>query len=238
VEGKYCVLVANLYLRQNKEHFEIIQGLTNRFFAIVHKAAGENGATLLSNNAGLKELRLVCPGGVEAARAAMEAIARIDEHNAKSPMTERLDVSFFVHYTQMGFGICGDGERYVPALISAELDDMLCRCEDFRRLSSRLIVTGPAYEVLDADEYYHRFIGYADSTGESEGRHKLYDFYDSSSPNLIRLLNETLDAFNKAMELYEQKRYYDAKNMFAMVLRENQYDNVARHYIFQCERKL
>jgi hypothetical protein len=236
VEGKYCVLVANLYPRQGRMDFEGMQELTNNFFAIIHKASGEHGATLLSDSAGLRDLRLICPDGDAAVGAAMEAIARIDEYNAKCSIAQRLDVSFFLHYTRMGFGICGDGERYVPALISAELDDTLARCEDFRRLSSRLIVTGAAYAVLDAGKYFHRFIGFA--TDDEEQENGLYDFYDSGSPTAIRLLNETLSAFDKAMMLYLQKRYYDAKNMFAIVLRENQYDNVARHYVFQCEKKL
>jgi HAMP domain-containing protein len=236
VEGKYCVLVANLYPRQGRMDFDGMREITNNFFAIIHKASGEHGATLLSDSAGLRDLRLICPDGDAAVGAAMEAIARIDEYNAKCPISQRLDVSFFLHYTPMGFGICGDGERYVPALISAELDDTLARCEPFRRLSSRLIVTGAAYEVLDAGKYFHRFIGYA--SDDEEQQNGLYDFYDSGSPTAIRLLNDTLSAFNKAMILYLQKRYYDAKNMFAVVLRENQYDNVTRHYIFQCEKKL
>ncbi len=236
VEGKYCVLVANLYSRQPKVDFESARERINCFFAIVHRAAGENGATLLSDSAGLGDLRLLCPDGNAAARAAMEAIARIDEHNAKCDIAQRLSVSFFLHHTVLGFGICGDGERYVPAMISSELDEILALCEEFRRFSSRLIVTEAAYKTLDASGYFHRFIGFV--SGADEATTGLYDFYDSSSPGTIRLLNETLGAFNKGMELYSQKRFYDAKNMFAIVLRENQYDNVARHYVFQCERKL
>ncbi|MDR2908800.1 MAG: HAMP domain-containing protein [Oscillospiraceae bacterium] len=236
VEGKYYVLVANLYPRQCYTDFESASERLNRFFAIVHQAAGENGATLLSDSAGLRDLRLICPDGDAATRAAMEAIARIDGYNAKSPLQQRLDVSFFLHYTQVGFGVCGDGERYVPAMISPGLDEMLEISDEFRRLSSRLIVTQNAYNTLDSGSYFHRFIGTVTADGETSTG--LYDFYDSSSPGAIRTLNETLGAFNKAMELYRQNRFYDAKNMFAIVLRENQYDNVARHYIFRCEKKL
>ena len=237
VEGEYCVLVANLYPRQGRSDFEAARESVNRFFETVHRVAQENGATLLSDSAGLKDLRLICPDGDSAARAAMDAIARIDSHNATCPLDERLDVSFFLHCTRIGFGICGDGERYVPAMISAELDETLHICDEFRRFSSRLIVTQEAYDRLDGGSYFNRYIGYITSPAGGRGV-GLYDFYDSSSPASIRLLNETLGAFTKAMELYAQKRYYDAKNIFTMILRENQYDNVTRHYIFQCEKKL
>ena len=236
VEGKYHVLSANLYLRQGRVDFENIRELTNLFFAIVHSVAGENGATLLADSAGLRDLRIICPDGGSAVKTAMEAIARIDGHNARTLISKRLDASFFLHHTDISFGICGDEGRYVPAMTSPELDEMLSQCEDFRRLSSRLIVTEDAYDVLDERIYSRRFIGYAGDWEEKAAG--LYDFYGSSSPNMIRMFDETLGAFEKGIILYGQGRYYDAKNMLTVVLRENQYDNVARHYIFQCEKKL
>ena len=48
-------------------------------------------------------------------------------------------------------------------------------------------------------------------------------------------MRQTQHVFDKAMDLYEKEYYYEAKNMFAMVLRENQQDMAARYYIFRCE---
>ena len=236
VEGKFPVLAANLYLRQGLKDFESIRELTNLFFAIVHGVAGDNGATLLTDSAGLRDLWIICPDGSSAVKTAMEAIAGFDEHNARASISKRLDVSFFLHSTDIAFGICGDEGRYVPAMTSPDLDEMLHQCEDFRRLSSRLIVTEAVSDVLESSIHPRRFIGYAGNAGENAVG--LYDFYGSSSANMIRMFDETLLAFEKSITLYVQGRYYDAKNMFAAVLRENQYDNVARHYIFQCEKKL
>ena len=63
----------------------------------------------------------------------------------------------------------------------------------------------------------------------------LYDIYDDRSADQIRLMRQTQHVFDKAMDLYEKEYYYEAKNMFAMVLRENQQDMAARYYIFRCE---
>ena len=40
---------------------------------------------------------------------------------------------------------------------------------------------------------------------------------------------------DKAMELYEKGFYYEAKNLYAMVLRENPQDMAAKYYVFRCE---
>ena len=37
------------------------------------------------------------------------------------------------------------------------------------------------------------------------------------------------------MELYEKGFYYEAKNLYACVLRENPGDMAAKYYIFRCE---
>ena len=89
---------------------------------------------------------------------------------------------------------------------------------------------------MDGGHYFHRYIGCPE--GADSAKFGLYDFYDSCTPEEIRLINETKATFDKAMELYEAGRWYDAKNMFAVVLRENQYDNVSRTYIFRCEKHL
>lgn len=235
IEGTFCVLAANLYLHRDRMGLAEIQELTNHFFAVVHQVATESGATLLSDGAGLQRLRIICAGGDDAVQTVIQSVARIDEFNSRNSLDRQLNVSFLLHRAEIGFGVCGDLDRYVPALISMELEQVLGACEEYRRLASRLLVTGEAHGALEADRYFHRFIGYA---GDSSRRIGLYDFYDTGTPGLIRLLNNTKGTFDKAVELYQNRRYYDAKNLFAVVLRENQYDNVARHYVFQCEKKL
>ena len=48
-------------------------------------------------------------------------------------------------------------------------------------------------------------------------------------------MKQTQHVFDKAMDLYEKGYYYEAKNMYAMILRENPRDMAARYYIFRCE---
>lgn len=100
-------------------------------------------------------------------------------------------------------------------------------------MGSRFLMTDTAYEHLAGkDSYAGRYIGRLKNTDLDLG---LYDIYDDRSAEQIRLMKQTRHAFDKAMELYEKGFYYEAKNLYACVLRENPGDMAAKYYIFRCE---
>ncbi|GKH50556.1 hypothetical protein CE91St46_16670 [Eubacteriales bacterium] len=236
-EQDCCVLCASLALHSESLTQLQEQELINRFFNIVNLACDQNGGVLITDSASLRRLRILCPDGSETAiRLALSALSQIDAYNATLPVQNRLDILFTAHCAANYYGICGDRERLIPALISDELD-LISGCDEaLRALSSRLLVTETAMEGIERENHFFRYIGCLEKPGcENLG---LYDFYDAAPPEETRLINETRTAFDKAVELYRQGRYYDAKNLFALVLRQNQYDNVARHYIFRAERNL
>ena len=237
VEGSYYLLSARLHLSAGKQGLDDCRELANRFFSIVDEAADERGATVLADGADLRRLQVLCPEDANACvEIALAALAKIDGANAALPVQKRMEVTFMVHRAPACYGVCGDERRYVPAVISDELEWLESQEPLLRQLAVRLIVTEAAYGGVDAGRFFHRRIG---SFGEQGGRElAMYDFYDGNSPETTRLLNATRGTFDKAMELFAEKRYYDAKNLFAVVLRENQYDNVARYYIFRCEKLL
>lgn len=125
----------------------------------------------------------------------------------------------------------------MPALLSGDLDDLSGGAAKLRQFGCRLLVTRAAFEELPADHrYVSRFIGYPE--GKRRQNYGLYDFYDAAAPEVTRLLTETRPTFDKAMALYLEGRFPEAKNLFALVLRENQYDDAARYYVFRCEQEL
>lgn len=234
--ASYHILSVDMSLSSRLTEDEVKER-TDRFFAIVDELCEEYGAVLLTDSVNLRRLQVICPsGGDSAVDIALSALSRLDAVNAAAPVQSRMEAFFLVHRAEVYYGICGDEKRLVPAMISGEMDTLAAQAGELRHFSSRLVVTRAALEGMDESHYFHRFIGCPE--GADESRFGLYDFYDSCTPEEIRLINETREAFDKAMELYREGRWYDAKNMFALVLRENQYDNVSRTYIFRCEKRL
>jgi hypothetical protein len=233
IKGPNCILGVNIYLWQTD--FETINELINNFFGEVYKVCKTYGAMVLADKSDLSSLRILCGNSETAISAAMGVIASIDSFNAKNDVSKQMNVSFFLHKADINFGISGNEERYIPSLISQEFYSAIVACDEFRKLSSRLIVTREAYDTIEKDKYPNRFIGKTENAGI---RYELFDFYGSSSPMVIRALDDTKDTFEKALDLYNEGRYYNAKNLFAMVLRDNKFDNVARHYLFKCEKEL
>ncbi len=236
VEGEYVVVLAELRL-SNVQTTQSMGELTNLFFNVVQEVCGQSKtATLISDSANLRRLCVLCPqGAADAVEIAMACLARIDATNTTLPIQMQMDVAFLVDKAEIYYGICGDENRLMPALISPKID-WLASCEPLlAQIASRLIVTELACKELTVENYYMRFIG---TLTWDETAYGLYDFYDSTPPEQTRLIHANLATFDKAMELYQKERYYEAKNMFVIVLRENRFDNVARYYLFECEKNL
>lgn len=237
VEGEYIVLMAALKL-SDVHNVSYTQELTNTFFNTIHDiCTASETATLLSDSANLRRLCILCPSGAqEAVETALSAVAKLDAINATLPIQLQMNVSFVVDKAEIYYGVCGDESRFMPTLISNEIDWLAQKEALFAQMSSRLIVTEKAQQDVDLTSFSCRYIG----TLNEENRKAcgLYDFYDSTQSEHTRLINTTLTTFNKAMELYEEGRYYEAKNLFVLVLRENRFDNVARYYLFECEKHI
>ena len=86
--------------------------------------------------------------------------------------------------------------------------------------------------IENMDAYANRYVGRIRKDSVDVG---MYDVYDDRNAEQIRVMKNTQRAFDKAMELYERACYYEAKTLYAMVLRENAQDMAAKYYIFRCE---
>ncbi|MEG1849625.1 MAG: HAMP domain-containing protein, partial [Oscillospiraceae bacterium] len=149
MEQDCSVLCISLGLRCDNLTRDEQQTLTNRFFNIVNLSCDQNGATLMPDSVSLRRLRVLCPNGANSAvDLALSALSRLDALNATLPVQNRLDALFVVHRAPSYYGICGDENRLVPALISDEMDRIMDCEKALRALSSRLIVTENAFAEI------------------------------------------------------------------------------------------
>lgn len=233
VQGDYAVLNARLVL-QERLSVEQNEAMMNRFFNTVNRFTQQNGMIAIVDDANLQSMMMICQKGVEAAAAtALAILARIDADNQKLMPEEQLKVNFVLDYTEVYFGICGDEQRYIPVVLAPKFEKLLTNSYFLKSMGSRLLVTEAGYEQIENKEAYaSRYVGRIKNVPTDVG---MYDLYEDRTAEQLRILKTTQHAFDKAMELYEKGFYYEAKNLYAMVLRENPQDMAAKYYIFSCE---
>lgn len=233
IQGTYAVLSIQI---QNKEEssLHIREEEINRFFNLINTQAMKQNAIPIVDSANLTSMLLICKDGVASAiRLALTILASIDAFNAGAQEADRLDIMCLLHRSDIFVGICGDEERYIPVLITPELENMLKNKEIFAKVGSRLLITGQTYNGLESGSGFEsRYIGTLGVEGEKGG---FYEFYDDREAGEAHLLKRTESNFRKAMKLFEQGYLYEAKNLFAMVLQDNPDDMIAKYYIFRCE---
>lgn len=233
VKGNLAVLNVRLYPEESLPISQT-EALMNRFFNTVNRFAQQSDIISIVDDANLQSMMLICQNGADsAAVTALTILARIDADNRLYGPEEQLHVIFVMDQTEVYFGICGDEERYIPAVLAPEFEQLLSNGRFLKAMGSRFLITEAAYEkMVNKDSYAGRYIGRLEDGDLVTG---LYDIYDDRSAEEIRLVKQTQHAFDKAMELYEKGFYYEAKNLLACVLRENPKDMAAKYYIFRCE---
>ena len=208
--------------------------LMNRFFSTVNFFSQRNEIILIVDDANLHSMMLICQKGANTAIVtALSILARIDAENKLAEAEEQLNVGIVLDQTDVYFGICGDQERYVPVVLAPGFEEVLSNAEFLKNMGSRFLATETVYKSVDnMDSFANRYVGRLQTESLDIG---LYDIYDNRTAEQRKLIKQTQNVFEKAMELYEKGFYYEAKNMFAMVLRENKQDMAAKYYIFRCE---
>jgi hypothetical protein len=233
VKGDFAVLNIRMYPEETMG-LDQTEALMNRFFNTVNQFTQQSGIISIVDDANLQSMMLICQNGVDSALVtALTILARMDADNKHYSPQEQLEVMFVLDQTDVYFGICGDEERYIPVVLAPGFENLLANGSFLRGMGSRLLMTSTAYKAaLNMGAYAHRYVGHLEMEKRDVG---MYDVYDDRSAEQIRVIRQTQRTFDKAMELFEKGYYYEAKNLYAMVLRENQQDMAARHYIFRCE---
>lgn len=234
VTGEYVVM-QTFYQKIPGLELAEQEALTNRFFAVLNYFAAKNDLVTVLDEADAASVRLICPGNVETAvNTALAIAARVDAENAMEGTKEKLKVFFVIHKSNLQFGICGDEQRYIPTVFAPELDQILENRDFMEQIKNRILMTETAYKSLENEGVYAgRYIG---RIALGTAKIGMYDIFDDRSAEEVKQIERSRSMFDKAVSLYENGHYYEAKNIFTVILRENKEDMIAKYYIFQCEK--
>ena len=188
----------------------------------------EYGGILLSNNSDLTTLQLLFQ---EETKKALHFGIDV----AMSQAEEQEDQVFvMLHRSPFLYGIAGNEEQAFTYLLSKEMKMLEKYVERFRAAGIRMVVTDSIYELVEK-ETEGRYIGYLESEGYT---FKIYEILDACPAKERQKRLNAKEEFEKALNLFYQEDYYLGRTLFTEVLKECPDDEVAKWYLFLCEKFL
>lgn len=148
--------------------------------------------------------------------------------------SQRTRAFVLLHRTTFVYGVAGSEEQAFTYVLSKEMKILEKYVDHFRGVGIRMTVTDTVYELVEK-ETTGRYIGYLEEDGCS---FKLYEILDACPAKERQRRLDTRDKFQKALNLFYQGDYYLGRNQFTEVLKECPDDEVAKWYLFLCEKCL
>lgn len=183
---------------------------------------------LLSDNSDLTTLQLLFREETRKALYFGLEIAAPQEGEVREP------AFVLLHRTAFMYGVIGNDEQAFTYMLSREMKMLEKYVEQFRSMGIRMAVTDAVYELVEK-ETTGRYIGYLEEGGCT---FKLYEILDAYPAKERQRRLDTKDKFRKALNLFYQGDYYLGRNLFTEVLKECPDDEVAKWYLFLCEKCL
>lgn len=205
-------------LTRLNENYEVILGAKN---------AGEG--VFLSGNSDLSALNFLFPGKAQGALAfGIDAVMRREDVRTKG------QTFVLLHHTRLIYGVAGDERQASTYVLSQEMRVLEHYTDKLRGMGVRMAVTDSVYELLTGDIPV-RYIGFIEKGSYC---FKLYEILDAYPAKERQHRLDTKQKFQEAMNLFYQDDFYLARNLFTEVLKENPTDEVAKWYLFLCEKCL
>ena len=172
-------------------------------------------------------------GSQQALRASVEMHLALEEFNNDRIAKGRFPVKIGIGMQNgdLIMGITGDVERLDAAIISDTVNTA-SRIEGLsKHFGTSILITGQCKEKLsDPEEFDFRYLGPVQVIGKQNSI-SLYECINGDSPALLKHKLETLETFNKGMDLYFNKEFAMAAVTFQEILKQNQDDLTAKLFL-------
>ncbi len=140
-----------------------------------------------------------------------------------------------LHYTPFRYGVVGVKDQASIYMTSANSKFMDALSAWLLKMRLPLVITEDLRVHEKPDESL-RYIGFV--TTDDGKDLKLYEVLDAL-PVTVRFLREDgAKNFAEALRLFYERDFYFARNIFSEILRKSPEDQVAKWYLFECEKYL
>lgn len=213
------------FWKQCAKEFEVLESVLNK-----------NAGSILIGKENLTMAKLLLSrSGEEAVTLAVDVlhlwreVSRQSEQRAFSGM-------ILLHEDTYLYGITGIREQAFPVVMSQETDGLEAYLDRLCKLGLCLVVTESVTRQIRAQERF-RDIGYVALPGLQK-KIRLYESLDAYNEKIRQERLQTGNAFQKALAHYYQRDFYLARDGFSKVIKMSASDQVAKLYLFHCEKRL
>lgn len=132
-------------------------------------------------------------------------------------------------------GIIGEERRWEGNVISDDVHLTATLEKLSEELGASVLVTRDLFEQLrEPERYRHRSLGRITPEGQ-ESAIELIDVYEGDSEQLRQAKDRTRALFERGLMLCQEGRFYDARETFVEVIKQNRMDKAAKLYFYLCD---
>ncbi len=142
--------------------------------------------------------------------------------------------AMLLHYTPFHYGVVGVKDQASIYLTSPNSKYMDALAEWLLKKKLPLVITEDLYNHEKTDASL-RYIGFVIVDGNEL---KLYEVLDALPASVRFLREDTAKSFADALRLFYERDFYFARNIFSEILRKAPEDQIAKWYLFECEKYL
>lgn len=210
-----------------KELFDILNTSYEKFFDIVQKNNG-----VVQAFSGLSATILFPNNSQDAFNASVQFKEASISDKIRSTMNITLGAG------KMLIGVSGNENRRGVLVVSDELMQLFNIDSHLNSLNINHVATKSVIEALPTNGVCnYRFIGKVGNINGT-GSVEVYEMIDMTNQYKKDLYLGTKDIFEKAVRVYMDKDFEQARKLFSDVLRVNNRDSVAIHYLMKCDNHI
>lgn len=218
-----------------EENFEFINSFLEKVSPMIMK---NNGFVDRYLGAGIVALFPNRPE--DAVNAALNIIKVHKDYNKELVKSGRkpIDIGIGIHKGPLMIGMIGDEKRLEGTVISdnVNLATSLEKVSD--KFGAYVLITSDIVEsISERESVQYRFIGLVRLEGKEEPV-RIYDLYQEDDEKANRFKQETKVLFENGVSLYQEGKFFEARNKFLEVIKKNHEDKAAKVYYFSCNEHL
>lgn len=203
----------------------------NQYVELIEKHKDKLDGFFLTGSDNLKNMKILfskeCNGSGEFGVNFMREFQQLEAYDS-------FHAGIFLHYDQYIYSVAGSESQCFSFLFYKKMERLERLGHWFQTLGIKMVIT----ETVKAREGINsgiRFIGYIQS---EEERINLYEVLDACQEEERKRKAAFVGKFEKALDLFYQYDFYLARSSFSEIIRENPQDEIAKWYLFTCQKYL